>query len=104
MIAFLSADEGVSVRVVTVYELFQDNGEHQVAPDGVHPGNDGYRELSEALMASIEGRDVAFPAYPAQSRALRRQKTARSLAGVLRRGRPALAVLAAVVQQNHLSV
>jgi len=58
-----------------------------LAPDGVHPSNDGHRVLSEALMASIEGRDVTFPAYPA-----------------LRRGRPALAVLAAVVQQNHLSV
>ncbi len=66
VIATVSADEEFGVRFVTVYELFQGSGGRWVAPDGVHPNNDGHRVLSEALMAAIEGRDVALPTDLAQ--------------------------------------
>jgi lysophospholipase L1-like esterase len=66
VIAAVSADEELGTRFVTVHELFQDRGEHWVASDGIHPNDDGHRVLSEALVAAIEGRDVALPADLAQ--------------------------------------
>ncbi len=61
VIAAASSDEDLAVHLVTVHELFKGGGEHWVAPDGVHPNNDGHRVLAEALIAAIEGRDVALP-------------------------------------------
>ncbi len=61
VIAAVSADDELGARFVTVHELFKRSGEQWVAPDGVHANNDGHRVLSEALIAAIEGRDVALP-------------------------------------------
>ncbi len=61
VIAAASADDDLAVRFVTVHDLFQSGGEHWVAPDGVHPNNDGHRVISEALIAAIEGRNPALP-------------------------------------------
>ena len=66
VIAAASADEELAVRFVTVHELFQGSGERWVAPDGIHPNNDGHRVLSEALLAAIEDRNVALPTDLAQ--------------------------------------
>ncbi|HEY5625291.1 MAG TPA: SGNH/GDSL hydrolase family protein, partial [Dehalococcoidia bacterium] len=66
VIAAASADESLGARFVTVHELFQANGERWVAPDGIYPNNDGHRVLSEALIAAIEGRDIALPTDLAQ--------------------------------------
>jgi len=70
VIAAVSAAEELDVRFVSVYELFQASGAAWVAPDGIHPNNDGHRVLSEALMAAIEGRSIALPTDLAQPPAL----------------------------------
>jgi lysophospholipase L1-like esterase len=66
VLAAVASDEALGVRFVSVYELFEGRGEEWVAPDGIHPNNDGHRVISEALTAAIEGRDIILPSDIAQ--------------------------------------
>lgn len=44
-----------------VFEHFQGRSRQWIAQDGIHPNNDGYRVIAEALQAVIEGRAVSIP-------------------------------------------
>jgi lysophospholipase L1-like esterase len=61
VIASVAANPEFGARFVSVYDLFQGRGQQWVAPDGIHPNNDGHRVLSAALTAAIFGRDIVLP-------------------------------------------
>jgi lysophospholipase L1-like esterase len=57
---------GVSVRanevhLVRVFDLFQGRANQWISQDEIHPNNDGYRVIAEALLAAIERRPVSIP-------------------------------------------
>ena len=61
VIGVAAANEEYNARLVPVFELFQGRSKQWIAQDGVHPNNDGYRVMAEALQAAIEGRPTSIP-------------------------------------------
>jgi lysophospholipase L1-like esterase len=61
VIAAVAANPDLAARFVSVYQLFQGRGQEWVAPDGIHPNNDGHRVIAAALEAAIFGRDIVLP-------------------------------------------
>lgn len=61
VVSAVAADEMLQVRYVSVFELFEGRGTQWIASDGIHPNNDGYRAMAEALLAAIQGRPVSLP-------------------------------------------
>lgn len=57
----VAADETLGVEFVDVFELFEGRGAQWIASDGIHPNDDGYRVLAEALLAAVQGRPVVLP-------------------------------------------
>jgi lysophospholipase L1-like esterase len=49
-------------KLVPVYDLFQGRAKQWIASDHIHPNNNGYRVMAEALEAAVEGRPVSVPA------------------------------------------
>jgi hypothetical protein len=41
--------------------VFEGRARQWIASDGIHPNNDGYRVMAEALLAAIEGRSPVLP-------------------------------------------
>jgi lysophospholipase L1-like esterase len=56
-----SANSSLETELVTIFELFLGRGEQWVATDLIHPNNNGHIVISEALVASMEGRAVQIP-------------------------------------------
>ncbi|MEK7247943.1 MAG: GDSL-type esterase/lipase family protein [Chloroflexota bacterium] len=61
VIGVAAAIEEFDARLAPVFELFQGRAEQWIAQDGIHPNDDGYRVMAEALQAAIEGRPVSIP-------------------------------------------
>lgn len=61
VIGVAAANEEFGARLVTIFELFQGRARQWIAQDGIHPNNDGYRVMAEALLAAVEGRPVSIP-------------------------------------------
>lgn len=60
-----------AVFIVPIFELFQGRSRQWISQDEIHPNNDGYRVITEALLAAIERRPVAIPedllAFPTET-------------------------------------
>ena len=71
VIAAAAADPSLGAKFVTVHDVFEGRARQWIASDGIHPNNDGYRVMAEALLAAIEGRSPVLPsdlaALPASS-------------------------------------
>jgi lysophospholipase L1-like esterase len=61
VIGVAAASEEFGATLVPVFELFQGRANQWIAQDGIHPNNDGYRVLAEALLAAIEQRPAVIP-------------------------------------------
>jgi hypothetical protein len=61
VIGVAALNEEFRARLVPVFEHFQGRSRQWIAQDGIHPNNDGYRVIAEALQAVIEGRAVSIP-------------------------------------------
>ncbi len=51
----------LNATLVDVFDVFQGRATQWIASDGIHPNNDGYRVMSEALLAAIEERTPVLP-------------------------------------------
>ena len=58
----VASDPDFGAKLVSVFELFQGRAAEWIASDGIHPNNNGYRVMAEALLASIQGRAASLPA------------------------------------------
>jgi lysophospholipase L1-like esterase len=71
VIAAAAADPSLGAKFVSVHDVFEGRARQWIASDGIHPNNDGYRVMAEALLAAIEGRSPVLPsdlaALPAAS-------------------------------------
>lgn len=61
VIGVAAANEEFRATLVPVFELFQGRSRQWIAQDGIHPNNDGYRVLAEALLAAIQQRPAVVP-------------------------------------------
>jgi lysophospholipase L1-like esterase len=61
VIAAAAADPSLGARFVSIHDVFEGRARQWIASDGVHPNNDGYRVMAEALLAAIEGRSPVLP-------------------------------------------
>ncbi len=58
----VTADPGLGVKMVDVYELFRGRGRQWIAADGIHPNENGHKVIAEVLLAAIDNRQPAIPA------------------------------------------
>jgi lysophospholipase L1-like esterase len=61
VIAAAAADPSLGAKLVSIHDVFEGRARQWIASDGIHPNNDGYRVMAEALLAAIEGRSPVLP-------------------------------------------
>ncbi len=61
VIAAAAADPTLGATFVSIHDVFEGRARQWIASDGIHPNNDGYRVMAEALLAAIEGRSPVLP-------------------------------------------
>jgi lysophospholipase L1-like esterase len=61
VIAAAAADSSLGAKFVSIHDAFEGRARQWIASDGIHPNNDGYRVMAEALLAAIEGRSPVLP-------------------------------------------
>ena len=61
VIAAAAADPSLGAKFVSIHDAFEGRARQWIASDGIHPNNDGYRVMAEALLAAIEGRSPVLP-------------------------------------------
>jgi lysophospholipase L1-like esterase len=61
VIAAVAAGPSLSAKFVSIHDVFEGRARQWIASDGIHPNNDGYRVMAEALLAAIEGRSPVLP-------------------------------------------
>jgi lysophospholipase L1-like esterase len=61
VIGVAALNEEFRAHLVPVFEHFQGRSRQWIAQDGIHPNNNGYRVIAEALQAAIEGRPASIP-------------------------------------------
>jgi lysophospholipase L1-like esterase len=61
VIGAVTADPDLRVKTASVFQLFSGRGLQWVAPDGIHPNDNGHAVIAEALLAAIDEREPAIP-------------------------------------------
>ena len=61
VIGAVTADPDLRVKTASVFQLFSGRGLQWVAPDGIHPNDNGHAVIAEALLAAIDDREPAVP-------------------------------------------
>jgi lysophospholipase L1-like esterase len=61
VISAASNDPALGVAFVDVHDVFEGRARQWIASDGIHPNNDGYRVMAEALLATIQDRSPVLP-------------------------------------------
>lgn len=61
VIGAVTADPDLRVKTASVFQLFAGRGLQWVAPDGIHPNDNGHAVIAEALLAAIDDREPAVP-------------------------------------------
>jgi acyl-CoA thioesterase I len=61
VIASVTADPELSITTASVFQLFIGRGTQWIAPDGIHPNDNGHRVLAEAVIAAIDDREPRIP-------------------------------------------
>jgi lysophospholipase L1-like esterase len=62
VIAAVTADADLRVRTASIAQLFSGRGGQWVAPDGIHPNDNGHAVIAEAVLAAIDNREPVIPA------------------------------------------
>jgi hypothetical protein len=61
VIGSVTADPELRITTASVYQLFGGRGNQWVAPDGIHPNDNGHRVIAEAVLAAISNREPRIP-------------------------------------------
>jgi len=55
------ANAELQARAASVFQLFSGRGGQWIAPDGIHPNDNGHAVIAEAVLAAIAGREPTIP-------------------------------------------
>jgi lysophospholipase L1-like esterase len=61
VIGAVVANAELQARAASVFQLFSGRGGQWIAPDGIHPNDNGHAVISEAVLAAIAGREPTIP-------------------------------------------
>src|SRR5207247_4179707 len=61
VIGAVLADAELRARAASVFQLFSGRGGQWIAPDGIHPNDNGHAVIAEAVIAAIAGREPTIP-------------------------------------------
>jgi hypothetical protein len=61
VISAVTADPNLRVKTVAIGQLFSGRGGQWVAPDGIHPNDNGHAVIAEAVLAAVDSREPAIP-------------------------------------------
>src|SRR5438105_1064371 len=61
VIGAVLASTELQARAASVFQLFSGRGGQWIAPDGIHPNDNGHAVIAEAVLAAIAGREPAIP-------------------------------------------
>lgn len=61
VISAVTADPDLRVKTAAIAQLFSGRGGQWVAPDGIHPNDNGHAVIAEAVLAGIDSREAAIP-------------------------------------------
>jgi len=61
VIGAVSADPELLITTASIFQLFTGRGTQWVAPDGIHPNDNGHRVIAEAVIAAIDNREPSIP-------------------------------------------
>jgi len=61
VIGAVTADGDLRVKTASIFQLFSGRGGQWIAPDGIHPNDNGHAVIAEAVLAAIDNREPAIP-------------------------------------------
>jgi acyl-CoA thioesterase-1 len=61
VIGAATADPDLRITTASIFQLFTGRGTQWVAPDGIHPNDNGHRVIAEAVIAAIANREPRIP-------------------------------------------
>src|SRR2546425_2665486 len=61
VIGAVVAKAELQAREASVFQLFSGRGGQWIAPDGIHPNDNGHAVIAEAVIAAIAGREPTIP-------------------------------------------
>ncbi len=61
VIGAVTADPDLRVKTASIFQLFSGRGGEWIAPDGIHPNDNGHAVIAEAVLAAIDDREPAIP-------------------------------------------
>ena len=61
VIGAVTADPDLRITTASIFALFIGRGTQWVAPDGIHPNDNGHRVIAEAVIAAIDNREPRIP-------------------------------------------
>ena len=61
VIGAVTADPELRITTASVFQLFGGRGNQWIAPDGIHPNDNGHRVIAEAVVAAIGNREPQLP-------------------------------------------
>ena len=61
VIGAVTADPNLRITTASIFQLFTGRGTQWVAPDGIHPNDNGHRVIAEAVIAAIANREPRIP-------------------------------------------
>jgi lysophospholipase L1-like esterase len=57
VMAATASDPDLRARLATVFQSFQGRGRQWIAPDGIHPNDNGHAVIAEIVLAALDGRE-----------------------------------------------
>ena len=61
VIGAATADPDLRITTASIFQLFTGRGTQWVAPDGIHPNDNGHKVIAEAVIAAIANREPRIP-------------------------------------------
>lgn len=61
VIGAVTADPELRVKSASIFQLFSGRGGQWIAPDGIHPNDNGHAVIAEVVLATIADREPAIP-------------------------------------------
>ena len=61
VIGAVTADPELRVKAASIFQLFSGRGGQWIAPDGIHPNDDGHAVIAEVVLATIADREPVIP-------------------------------------------
>jgi acyl-CoA thioesterase I len=61
VIGAVVANTELQAKAASVFQLFSGRGGQWIAPDGIHPNDNGHAVIAEAVIAAIAGREPVIP-------------------------------------------